>query len=155
MRRRTLYTREQWEAAQASWSAGEPWSDEWKPWRHLAAEAAGIIDAPEGSRWDQWEDEHPSQRAILIRAIRETPDTLRRAIAMPGVRTWGDVIGRLIAGVEGFRADRASERHADPYKDTQRQDRAALQGIQTILGDMAAHGLTAAQVAAARMKRGS
>lgn len=46
------YSRERWEAAQASWKAGEPWSAEWREWRTLAAQH-GIPGAPEGTQWDQ------------------------------------------------------------------------------------------------------
>jgi len=93
--KRRTFSREQFEASRSAWEAGD-FSAEWKPWRHLAAMEAGIIFPPDGTAWDSWDDDSPSQRAILIRAIRETPDALRSAIRSPGVRSWGDVIERVI-----------------------------------------------------------
>lgn len=97
-RQRRTVTRERWEAAQAAWAAGD-FSDEWKPWRHLAAMKAGIVDPPTGTKWDDWTDDEPSQRAMLIRAIRETPEALRVAIARAPRPTWEAVL----ADVLGFR----------------------------------------------------
>ena len=68
-------TREQLEASRAAWDAGD-FGPSWKPWRHLAAMEAGIIVPPSGSRWDQWDDDEPSERALIARAIEETPDAL-------------------------------------------------------------------------------
>ncbi|CAN5769127.1 hypothetical protein BH23CHL8_BH23CHL8_26280 [soil metagenome] len=96
------------EAAEAAWRAGR-FSPEWVPWRRVAAELAGIIYPPEGTEWDQWDEPAPSQRAILIRAIRETPGALRAAIAASGVRSWGDVIERLLSQRDTMR-DETSER---------------------------------------------
>ena len=112
-------TPEQWADAQASWKAGEPWASEWREWRHLAATEAGIIDAPEGSQWDQWDDDEPSQRAILIRAIRETPDLLRSAIRAPGVRSWAAVCAVLVRGRDRIR-EAADDR--DWLAEQERQD---------------------------------
>ena len=92
---RRLLTREQLDATDAAW-ATRHFSDEWGPWRALAARAAGIVDPPEGSRWDQWDDEDPSERAILVRAIRETPRTLRRILASGRVFTWAQVVRVLV-----------------------------------------------------------
>lgn len=89
-RTRTV-TRDRWDAAQVAWAAGD-FSAEWKPWRHLAAMKAGIVDPPTGSKWDDWTDAEPSQRAMLIRAIRETPGALRRAIETAPRPTWEAVL---------------------------------------------------------------
>jgi hypothetical protein len=89
------YSRERWEAAQASWRDGEPWSDEWREWRHLAAQH-GILEAPEGTEWDQWDDDYPTERAMLIRAIRETPSALRAAVLEPRTHSWASVIAILV-----------------------------------------------------------
>lgn len=88
-------------AARSQWDAGE-FSDEWRPWRKLAEEG-GVIFPPEGTRWDSWDDDSPSQRAILIRAIRETPDLLRKSIV--GARSWGEVVKRLTNGRDDMRED--------------------------------------------------
>lgn len=94
-RTRRTFTREQLDASRRAWDAGE-FSDEWKPWRHLAAMQAGIIDAPEGTRWDSWADDEPSERALLIRAIRETPDTLRAALLSGRCHTWAQVVREVV-----------------------------------------------------------
>jgi hypothetical protein len=78
--------------AEQSW---EGFSEEWTPWR-ARAWARGIRYAPNGTEWDGWDDEHPTQRAILIRAIRETPDLLGWSIDRSD--SWHDVIARLLAG---------------------------------------------------------
>ncbi len=84
------FRREDWQAAQHAWDG---YSDEWRPWRHQAADR-GMIWPPAGTAYDSWDDEEPSQRALLIRAIRDTPDLLHRSIATS--RSWGQVIGKLI-----------------------------------------------------------
>jgi hypothetical protein len=86
------YTQETWLASDAQWRAGR-FGPEWSDWRGMAAKA-GIIFPPSGSPDDPWSADSPSQRAILIRAIRETPRLLKRAI--PGASSWSDVIGRLL-----------------------------------------------------------
>jgi len=130
--KRRTYSRTDWEAAQAAWTAGR-FSPEWRDWRHLAAMEAGIIDAPEGSEWDQWDDDEPSQRAILVRAIRETPALLRTAIRTPRVHSWAAVIAILVRGRDDMRAEAAlrardddQHRATDP---TPEQARAALVAI--------------------------
>lgn len=95
--KRRTFTREQIEASRTAWAAGD-FSPEWKPWRHLAAMEAGIIMPPSGTRWDSWDDEEPSERALLVRAMRDTPDALRRAIRTPGVHAWSNVVAILIRG---------------------------------------------------------
>lgn len=109
------YSRERWEVAQSSWRDGEPWSDEWRPWRHLAAEH-GIPEAPDGTQWDQWDDDEPSERAMLIRAIRETPEALRAAIVDHGTHSWASVIAIVIRGRDSMRQDMVEPRgsSADP-----------------------------------------
>lgn len=86
------FDRETYLAARDAWDAGR-FGSEWADWRNIAAKS-GIIFPPTGTPDDSWSDESPSQRAILIRAIRETPRLLRRAIS--GASSWSDVIGRLL-----------------------------------------------------------
>lgn len=94
-----------WLRARDAWDAGE-FSPEWADWRLLASRR-GIIFPPDGTRWDSVGDARPSQRAILIRAIRETPVLLRQALETRGVGSWGDVIGILLGGLRewGLEAD--------------------------------------------------
>lgn len=93
------YRREDWLAAQDAW---RDFSPEWREVRHQAA-MRGILYPPSGTRWDSWEDDEPSQRAILIRAIRETPKLLESCVAKS--RSWSEVIGRLTAARDAWRAD--------------------------------------------------
>lgn len=90
------YDRETWQRAMAAWDAGR-FSSEWADWRNLAGKA-GIIFPPDGSPDDSWADARPSQRAMVVRAIRETPRLLRWALTRPGVSSWGDVIEHLLSG---------------------------------------------------------
>ena len=104
---RRLYTAKDMADSRMAWDTGH-FFDEWRDWRHLAAMEAGIIAPPEGTEWDQWDDE-PSQRAMLIRAIRETPALLSGAIRSPGVHSWAAVIAVLLRG----RDERRTERDRD------------------------------------------
>ncbi len=104
------YRREDLIAARRAWEGGE-FGVEWQPYRELAAQY-GLIFPPDGTRWDGWEDRQPSQRAIVFRAISDTPRLLRRLIIES--TSWGQVVGRLMAAVDALRdeADLA-ELHAD------------------------------------------
>lgn len=132
---RRLYTAEQTSEARTAWATGH-FSDEWRPWRHLAAMEGGIIAPPEGSRWDQWDDENPSQRAMLIRAIRETPELLRGAIRTAPRPTWGAVLEVLLSG-----RDQMARRLDDEQRDvmasrdepTPQEAAAVLRRINSVL----------------------
>ena len=93
------FSRSDWDTAQGLWL---DFSDEWKPYRHQAA-MRGMLYPPEGSRWDSWDDDEPSQRAMLIRAIRETPQLLTVAIGRS--RTWGEVVAYVIKRRDDMRAE--------------------------------------------------
>jgi hypothetical protein len=105
------FSREQWESAQAAWRAADL-GPEWREWRHLAAMTAGIIIPPTGTKWDSWGDADPSQAALLIRAIRDTPDLLRAALHAPGVHSWGVVIAILMRGRDAL-MDQVEQRERD------------------------------------------
>lgn len=126
------FDRTHWEAALQAWTEGD-FSDEWREFRH-AAVMRGMIYPPEGTNWDSWEDDEPSQRAILIRAIRETPTLLMRAIA--NSRTWGDVIAYVIRRRDDMRAELdARERLVDFDETTPRQAVMSLGAIIERLAD--------------------
>lgn len=131
--RQRTFDRDTFEAAKASWSDLGAFP-EWKPWRHMAAMEAGIIFAPTGTRWDSWGDEHPSQAAILIRAIRETPDLLSAAIRSPGVRSWGDVIGRLLRQREDWAED-VVRREREWQTVKERRPMARIDSVVSVLAD--------------------
>lgn len=104
-------TRQQLEESRAAWDSGR-FGPEWKPWRHMAAMEAGIIMPPSGTPWDQWDYDEPSERALIVRAMRETPDALRRAIRSPGVHSWAAVMA-LVTRNRDRLAERAEQREAD------------------------------------------
>lgn len=86
------YSRQTFEAARAAWHDGH-FSEEWEPYRALAAQR-GFLYPPSGDAYDSWSDDEPSQRALLIRAIRETPGLLADLIRSS--RSWGEVVGQLM-----------------------------------------------------------
>lgn len=94
---RRTFTREEFEHARAAWAAGD-FSSEWQPWRHLAAMRAGLIFPPQGTKWDSWGDDEPSERALLIRAIREQPQRLREILETERVGAWSNVVALLTRG---------------------------------------------------------
>ena len=106
------FSQEHWSGALEAWTDGE-FSDEWKPYRHQAA-MRGMIYPPEGTKWDSWEDDEPSQRAMLIRGIRETPTLMHEAISRS--RTWGDVVAYII-----HRRDEWRDELADKDRETARR----------------------------------
>jgi hypothetical protein len=103
------FLRSELDAANAAWDAGD-FSPEWREVRHKAA-MGGLIYPPSGTKHDSWEDDSPSQRAILIRAIRETPALLGKCII--GAPSWFVVIERLTRARDEWREELdAKERHA-------------------------------------------
>lgn len=119
------FSQEHWSAALQAWKDGN-FSAEWKPYRHQAA-MRGMIYPPEGTEFDSWEDDEPSQRAILIRAIRETPNLLTRAIERG--RSWGAVIGYIIAERDEWRAEL---RRVSPLRD-EPDEREAVVALSRII----------------------
>src|SRR5690349_9977420 len=79
-------------------AAKDAWRDfddaDWRPFRERAAER-GMLYPPSGSRFDSWEDPKPSQRAILYRAIVDTPEALMDAINE--CRSWSEVVAKILA----------------------------------------------------------
>jgi len=104
------YDRATWLRARDAWDAGG-FGVEWADWRNLAAKA-GVIFPPDGDPGDSWSDARPSQRAMLVRAIRETPRLLRWALTRPDLGSWGDVIGHLLTGRDTMALD-ADRRELD------------------------------------------
>lgn len=135
--KRPTFSREAWEGAQRAWAAGD-FSDEWRHWRHLAAMTAGIIRPPQGTKWDSWGDDQPSERAILIRAIRDTPEALTEAIRSPGVHSWSAVIAILIRGRDGrmsqIEQDERDDARRRAEEDTPRQATRTIRDILDVIG---------------------
>lgn len=129
-------TKEQYDASVRSWDAGKPWSGEWKRWRHMAAMEAGIVMAPTGDPYDSWDADMPSERAMLIRAIRETPTALAAAIRSPRVHSWAAVIAILTRGRDERYAEDAMETaHRQRWAETRPDEaRRTLERIGSLIG---------------------
>jgi hypothetical protein len=95
------FSREAFLHSQQLWKDGE-FGPEWLIWRQRAADR-GFIFPPSGSKHDSVEDDEPSQRALIYRAIDETPELLRRAISLS--RSWSNVLAVLLQGRDGMRED--------------------------------------------------
>jgi len=95
------YSREDWEASLQAWDDGG-FSEEWRTIRHVMA-MQGCIFPPAEDMFDSCDDREPSQRAVLVRALRETPELLRRCTR--NAKTWSQVIDRLFAARDEWRED--------------------------------------------------
>lgn len=95
------YGKADWDSAQDAWAQGD-FASEWRDVRHRAA-MRGMLYPPDGTKWDSWEDDSPSQRAMLIRALRETPALLFRAIEQS--RSWFQVIAYITRQRDDWRHD--------------------------------------------------
>ena len=127
------FSREHWNAALEEWRAGEV-SDEWKSFRHAAA-MRGIIYPPDGTKWDSWGDDEPSQRAILIRAIRERPRALMDTIERSA--SWREVIGDLLRDADWMTETvQLRERETDLERFDHPNRLQAAQTIAMILGEI-------------------
>ena len=130
---RRTFTATQLAESRTAWDTGH-FSAEWRDWRHMAAMQAGIIVPPDGTEWDSWSDDEPSQRAMLIRAIRETPALLSGAIRSPGVHSWAAVIAVLLRGRDERRAERGREAAWRQRPDTTHEEAvAALERLGELL----------------------
>ncbi len=126
------FSRDQWNEAQALWDDGH-FSDEWRNVRHAAA-MRGILYPPAGDRFDSWEDDEPSQRAMLIRAIRETPTLLMAAIGRS--HSWGEVVAYVIRRRDEWRDELAfRDATRKPVDPTPSQATSSLKAILTRIGD--------------------
>lgn len=126
------FDRDTWHRAMDAWAAGG-FSPEWADWRLLAARA-GVIFPPSGTAEDSWADARPSQRALVVRAMRETPRLLRWAIARPGVRSWGDVLEHLLSARDELALDaEAREREWRAVK--RGEPPARLRDVLATIGD--------------------
>lgn len=126
----TTFSRETFLKAKAAWAEGE-YGAAWEFYRHAAADR-GFIFPPSGTKWDSWEDDEPSQRAIVYRAIEETPQLLQDAIRHS--RSWSQVVGKLTQARDSMRDDADLRGLQDEWD---RQDepsaRQALNSLATII----------------------
>lgn len=123
------YSRSTFEEARAAWEAGN-FGQAWEPYRRAAAEA-GFIFPPTGTEFDDRDDDEPSQRAVVYRAIEDTPQTL--LVLIRRSHSWGHVVAGIVADmgrrredVDLAERDAAWERRDDP---TTEQATTALRGI--------------------------
>ena len=93
------FSRADFEASREAWSDYGP---EWLFYRQLAADR-GMIFPPSGSPLDSWEDPQPSQRAIIYRAIEDTPKALTEIIRSS--HSWSQVVRKLMTDLERRRDD--------------------------------------------------
>jgi hypothetical protein len=128
------FNRVDWNAAQAAWKDGH-FSDGWKPYRHQAA-MRGILYPPDGDRYDSWEDDEPSQRAMLIRSIRETPKLTTAAIAHS--HSWGEVVAYIIRRRDDMREELDDrDREITRRRAEEIRPREAVSSIKAILNRIA------------------
>ena len=126
------FSRSEYERSLAAWSEGE-FSDEWRELRHTMA-LNGAIFPPAGSRWDSWDDDPPSQRAIIVRALRDTPELLRRCAT--GCPSWSVLVVRLMRAVTAWREE-VAEREAD-FEREKRADREVSRTAMSHIADVMA-----------------
>ena len=136
---RRLYTPREMAEAREAWLAAMPSKaerDEWRDWRHLAAMEGGIIVPPKGTKWDQWDERDPSERAIIARAIRETPKLLREAIAAPGPASWAKVVAIVCRARDdwGEQADREEEWERQRRKEREPGIDESMEVLSSVLG---------------------
>ena len=96
------FSRADWSAASESWREGGFDADTWYRVRYAAA-CRGMLYPPAGDRGDDCDALHPSQRAIVARAIRDMPRALLAIIGRSS--SWSQVTGALIAAVNADRDD--------------------------------------------------
>lgn len=123
------FSREAWVHSQNQWRDGD-FGPEWDFYRQRAADR-GFIFPPNGTKHDSIEDDSPSQRALIYRAIDETPQALVDAIRAS--RSWTEVISKLMQHRDGLRDD-AELREKQIRWDN--QDRPTARQAMTRLADI-------------------
>lgn len=93
------YSRADFLASKEAWS---DYGDEWLFYRQMASDR-GMLYPPSGSPLDSIDDPLPSQRAIVYRAIGDTPKALTEAIRAS--HSWSEVVRKLMADVDRRRED--------------------------------------------------
>ena len=95
------YDRATWLQAKAAWDEGD-FGLEWQPYREAMAER-GWLWPPVGTRWDQREDEEPSQRAVIWRGITDRPETTLTIVRRS--RNWSQVAVAVMQTEDRLRED--------------------------------------------------
>lgn len=122
---RRTFTRETLIAADLQWQAGD-FDGGWAGLRRVAAEH-GFVYPPAGSKDDDARVRHPSQRAIIERALDECPDALTALVGRSG--SWAEVVGRIIRYRDANRGQAAKA--ADEWAATKARER--IEAVRTRL----------------------
>ncbi len=128
------YSRDAFLAARRAWAEGGFGAD-WEPFRDIAAQR-GFLWPPNGTDSDDRDAGSPSQRAIVWRAICDTPRWL--AETMRHCDSWSMVVGAILAHEEGMREDATyRERDADGEREFRRVY-GSMTAAGTIIGNLRA-----------------
>ncbi len=127
MKTRATYSGSQMAAAERAWDS---YSGDWDQWHELVKEV-GIIFPPSGYLGDSCDGPQPSQRAIIVRAMTDTPDLLRWAI-LGAEPSWRSIVARLFSGLDEMREqadvlDAADERRHFDEQPSHDEARKALE----------------------------
>lgn len=129
------YSAADYHEAQRQWNTGS-YGPEWEPWRRLA-QRAGLLYPPKGSVHDTWDTPSPSQRALVVRAMREMPQTLRWALGR-SVQSWSDVLTAVHAERDTLRqsieADEAPATPAPGHREAAMSLAAVFERVATSIG---------------------
>jgi len=113
------FSRADWSAASDSWREGGFDADTWYRVRYAAA-CRGMLYPPAGDKGDDCDDPHPSQRAIVYRALDNTPALLFAVIGRSS--SWSQVTSELIHAVNASRTDaEIAELEQDRREETRRR----------------------------------
>lgn len=103
----------------------------WRDARHTMA-LRGHIDPPHGSGRDSWGDDGQlTQRAVIVRAMRDTPALFSRSLS--AASSWGDLCRLLIAGRVGLEVD-ALERETWADQDAEPDRVGHAEAVATLAG---------------------
>lgn len=127
------FNRESFLEARQLWGSGH-FDGRWEQYRQQAAER-GFIYPPSGSRYDSWEDDEPSQRAVVWQAIVDTPLLLEQAIARS--RSWSDVVAKLLYERQVMRDEMRLRERDEEWERSTAPRRGVPEPIQAILRRLA------------------
>lgn len=114
------FSRAAWSAASESWREGGLDAETWYRVRYAAA-CRGMLYPPAGEAGDDCDDPHPSQRAIVYRALDNTPALLFGVIGRSS--SWSEVSRELIHAIHASRTDaELAEIEQDRREETRRRN---------------------------------
>lgn len=122
------YDRATFEACRDAWT---DFGMEWDELRRLSWDQ-GYPYPPSGTRWDDREDDEPSQRAIVYRSLLDRPrDT---ATIVGRSRSWHQVVAGILQTEGRLREDIALDEKGDEYDRAERPShREAVTSIAAIV----------------------